>query len=190
MPVTDITAPVALVLVDLQCGITALPTVHPADEVVERSARLASLAHDAGWTVVRTRVEPDPAAPPARTDAAPPAIRPAADFAELDPRVPLLDSDLVVTKRAWDAFVGTGLDLALRRRSVKTLLLAGISTSIGVESTARSARELGYEIVVASDAVTDLVASAHDDAVATILPRLARLATTEELLRTCETMLV
>jgi nicotinamidase-related amidase len=61
-------------------------------------------------------------------------------------------------------------------------VLAGIATSIGVESTARHANLLGYELVVARDAVSDMSAQAQAASLEVILPRIARLATTDEIL--------
>lgn len=91
--------------------------------------------------------------------------------------------DIEITKRGWDAFFGTELDLQLRRRNVKTIVLAGIRTCIGVESTARTGFALNYEQIVATDAVTDLAQDAHDASLRHILPRLARLADTNEILQ-------
>lgn len=185
MPVDHPPTRVAVVLVDLQKGITAMPTAHPAADVVSRAADLAVAARRHGHPVIRTRVAFSADGGDtirARTDAPPPAITPGAHFAEYDPRVPLCDTDVLITKRGWDAFYGTELDLQLRRRGVTAIVLAGIATSIGVESTARTAREHGYEIAVAADAVTDLVATAHDNSLRVILPRIARIDTTDAIL--------
>lgn len=184
MPVDTLDPTAALVLVDLQKGITALPTVHDTGTVVARAASLADAARRGGRPVVRVRVQFSPDGGDVlrgRTDSPGPAVAPAADFAELDPRVPVAADDLLVTKRGWDAFTGTELDSRLRRRGVRAVVVAGVATSIGVESTARTARELGYEVVVAHDAVTDLVASAHDNSLEVILPRIARLESTDVL---------
>lgn len=178
MPVDVLDPTTALVLVDLQKGITALPTVHDPADVVARAAQLADAARRAERLVVRVRVELTPDGGDllhGRTDSPGPAVAQAADFSELDPRVPASSADLHVVKRGWDALTGTELDSRLRRRGVRAVVIAGIATSIGVESTARTARELGYEVVVAHDAVTDLVASAHANALDVILPRIARL---------------
>ena len=178
MPVDTLDPATALVLVDLQKGITALPTVHDPATVVARASALADAAHRGGRPVVRVRTRFSPDGGDllrGRTDSPGPAITPAADFADLDPRVPEAADDLHVTKRGWDAFTGTELDSRLRRRGVRSVVIAGIATSIGVESTARTARELGYEVVVVQDAVTDLVASAHATSLEVILPRIARL---------------
>jgi nicotinamidase-related amidase len=185
MSLIDLPSRCALVLIDLQIGITALPTIHPADEVVARAARLAAAfrERDLPVVLVRTAFTPDGGdVLRARVDAPPPAITPGPDFPVLRPELAQTERDLVVTKRQWDAFFGTELDLQLRRRRIESIVLAGISTSIGVESTARTGWSLGYELVFASDAVTDLVDTAHDNALGTILPRLGRLATTEAIL--------
>ena len=80
------------------------------------------------------------------------------------------------------AFYGTELDLELRRRKISGIVLAGISTSIGVESTARAANERGYELTIVTDAITDTDERAHLNSIRAIFPRIAELATTEEVL--------
>ncbi|MGZ3602062.1 MAG: isochorismatase family protein [Ktedonobacterales bacterium] len=185
MPV-DVLAPrTALVLIDLQRGITALPTIAPSDAVVARAARLAAAFRDRGLPVVLVRTAfaadgADMLAP--RSDAPPPAILPGPDFSVLRPELAQAASDIVITKHQWDAFFGTDLDLELRRRRVTGLVLAGISTSIGVESTARQAYSLGYQLAFATDAMTDLVQSAHDNSLRTIFPRIGQLDTTDAIL--------
>ncbi|HEX3440412.1 MAG TPA: isochorismatase family protein, partial [Pseudolabrys sp.] len=83
-------------------------------------------------------------------------------------------SDLRVTKKQWGAFTGTDLDLQLRRRGIRTIVLGGIATNIGVESTARFAWELGYDIAVVEDACTAMAAEQHEMAFRAIFPRIAR----------------
>lgn len=178
MPVTLLDPRTALVLIDLQRGITALPTIDPADDVVCRAARLVQAWHERLLPVVAVHVEYSADfgdVLSARTDASAPRVTPGPDFAELRPELGLTSSDLVVTKRGWNAFYGTDLDLQLRRRNVTGVVLAGISTSIGVESTARAAAERGYEVAIASDAVTDTNGLAHQASVEVILPRLGQL---------------
>ena len=181
MPVSTLDPRTALVLIDLQRGITALPTIHCADEVVHRAARLVGAWHERALPVIAVHVDYSPDfgdVLSARTDARAAPVAPAPDFAELRPELGLTASDLVVTKRGWNAFYGTELDLQLRRRNVTGIVLAGISTSIGVESTARAAAERGYEVAVASDAVTDTSALAHQASIEVILPRLGQLDVT------------
>jgi len=185
MPVDSLHPRSALVLIDLQKGIAALPTVHPAEEVLARAARLAEAfrARELPVVLVNVAFSADGGdVLRARVDAAPPAITHGPDFAELCEELAPRAGDLRITKRGWDAFYGTELDLQLRRRRVEGVVLAGISTSIGVEATARSAHAHGYEVVIASDAVTDMLESAHQNSLQTIMPRLARLDSTEAIL--------
>lgn len=185
MAIRQLDARTAIVLIDLQKGITAMPTVHPAVDVLAHAADLAHAARTRGLPVIRVRVAFSPDGGDivrTRMDTPPPAITPGPDFAEYDDRVPAADSDILLTKRGWDAFYGTELDLQLRRRNITGMVLAGISTSIGIESTARTAREHGYEIAVAGDAVTDLVASAHENSLRVILPRIAQIDTTKAII--------
>ncbi len=183
MPVT-LDPQTALVLIDLQRGITALPTISSADAVVHAAGRLVRAWHDRGLPVIAVRVDYSPdfgELLSARTDSPPPRSSPASDFAELRPELGLDASDLLLTKRGWNAFYGTELDLQLRRRKVSGLVLAGISTSIGVESTARAAAERGYEVAIASDAVTDTNALAHRASIEVTLPRLGQLDTADRI---------
>jgi nicotinamidase-related amidase len=90
-------------------------------------------------------------------------------------------SDLLITKRQWGAFYGTELDLQLRRRGVRGIVLGGISTNMGVESTARSAAEHGYELVIAEDLCSAANADLHAFSFRHILPRLARITDSERI---------
>jgi nicotinamidase-related amidase len=112
---------------------------------------------------------------------APPLVRSRPpDWAELVPEIEVQPTDLVLTKRQWGAFHGTELDLQLRRRGIRTIVLCGISTSMGVESTARSAYELGYEQVFVEDACAAITAEEHANAVTRIFPRIGRVRSTAE----------
>ena len=184
MPVQQLDPRTALVLIDLQKGITALKTETPADVIVERSAQLARAFRERNLPVVRVRVAFSPDGGDvlrARVDAPPPTARPA-DWAELREEIGSGPTDILITKRQWDAFFGTELDLQLRRRKMTGIVLAGISTSIGVESTARHGRELDYQIAIASDAVTDMVREAHENSLTRIFPRLGQVDTTASII--------
>ncbi len=87
-----------------------------------------------------------------------------------------------MTKRTWGAFTNTDLEAYLKARSVTQVVIAGVATSIGVESTARFAHELGFHVTLAVDAMTDLTADAHDNSVARIFPRLGETGTTDEII--------
>ncbi len=119
---------------------------------------------------------------PGRTEAARPAGERPADWAELVPELDAQPDDLLITKRTWGAFTGTDLDARLRARGVTQVVLTGIATSVGVESTARSAHEHGYHVALVTDAMSDRDAQLHDHSVQRIFPRLGETATTDELL--------
>ncbi|MFC8230999.1 isochorismatase family protein [Streptomyces sp. NPDC057287] len=165
----------ALVVVDLQKGIVALPTAHPTGDVVARSAVLADAFRAKGLPVVLVRVT---GGAPGRNEGKAPSGKPAADWADLVPELGPQDGDIVVTKQQWGAFHGTALDLELRRRGITQVVLTGVATSIGVESTARAAHEHGYHVTIATDAVTDMDADAHSNSVEKIFPRLGETDTT------------
>jgi nicotinamidase-related amidase len=176
----------ALVLIDLQRGVVSRETAPlSADEVVENAARLAGTLRAAGAPVVLVRVsyatDGSDALHP-ETDEQAPSSRPPEGWDEIDPRVGPGEGDLVVTKRQWGAFYGTELDLLLRRRGVSHLVLGGIATNFGVESTARDAYERGYHQIFASDAMAALSAEDHDFALRRIFPRMGRIRTTGEII--------
>jgi nicotinamidase-related amidase len=171
----------ALVLIDLQKGVLARPVApHPAATVYDFSTRLAQRFRTAGSPVIWVRVSfaADFADAPLAAVDQPSnwGALPAGwdEFPE-----PRDAADIVVTKRQWGAFYGTDLDLQLRRRGVRTIVLGGIATSIGVESTARSAWEHGYDLIICEDLCSDLSAETHAASFKHIFPRLARVATSE-----------
>ncbi len=177
MPLTKLDA--ALVVIDLQKGIVGLPAVHPAGEIIARTARLARAFRERGLPVVLVNVT---GAAPGRTDAGVPKVTRPADWAELVPELEHHSGDHLITKQRWGAFLGTTLDEYLRGHGVSQIVLTGISTSIGVESTARSAYDLGYNVVLVVDAMTDRDADAHRHSVEKIFPRLGETDTTESVL--------
>ena len=109
-----------------------------------------------------------------------------AEFFELLPDLKQQPSDHVVTKRTWGAFTNTDLDAWLKKNGVTQVVCCGIATSAGVESTARFAQELGYNITLTTDAMTDMSAEAHENSVKRIFPRLGETGTTAEILALLE----
>lgn len=166
----------ALVIVDLQQGTTSNPLVHPVEDVVAGCVRLAAAFRAARLPVVLVNAE---GAPPGRTTYGP---RPQPEgWADLVPELSPTSSDLLVTKEGWSALTGTNLHERLLDLGVTELVLAGLATSYGVESTARSAYDLGYHVVVATDAVSDVSVAGHEGSLARVYPALGTLATTDEI---------
>lgn len=98
------------------------------------------------------------------------------------PEAGFQSGDVLITKRQWGAFYGTDLDLQLRRRGIRTIIMTGVATNIGVESTARDALERGYELIFAEDAMSSLSAEMHSFAVENIFPIMGRVRGTQEIL--------
>ena len=180
MSLTKLDDTCALLVIDLQKGIVDLPTVHPANEIVDRSAQLARAFREQGMPVVLVNLA---GVAPGRTDAGSSRFSRPADWTDLVPELEPQPDDHIVTKQRWGAFPGTTLDRYLRERGVTQIVLTGIATSIGVESTARNAYDHGYNVTLVVDAMTDLHADAHRHSVEKIFPRLGESTTTEHLLR-------
>jgi nicotinamidase-related amidase len=184
MPLTKIDPTAALVVIDLQKGVVGLQTVHPAGEIVDRNAQLARAFRQRGLPVVLVNVS---GMAPGRTDAGHPKFSFPPDWTELVPELEQHPNDCLVTKQRWGAFLGTSLDQYLRQHGVTQIVLTGVATSIGVESTARSAYDLGYNVALVVDAMTDRDADAHRHSVEKIFPRLGETSTTANVLKLLQT---
>jgi nicotinamidase-related amidase len=176
----------ALISIDLQNSNLARQLApHCAADVLSKTVRLANALRAKGGMVVWVRVDVTallslPAdAPLSRPPGSPP---PPANASELSPDLGVQSGDVIVTKRQWGAFYGTDLEQRLRRKGVRTVIMSGIATNFGVESTARAAFDRGYELVFAEDAMTSLTADAHTFAAKEIFPRMGRVRSTDELM--------
>lgn len=175
----------ALVLIDLQNGnVKRELAPHSADKVVGNCVLLAQEMRGRGAMVVYVHVLlnelPDlPADAPLRPRGAPAAPP---DASHLAPEAGVEAQDVVITKRQWGAFYGTELDQLLRRRHIDTLVLGGIVTNIGVESTAREAYDRNYKLVFAEDAMGSMDPQSHEFACKTIFPKMGRVRSTRTLI--------
>lgn len=174
----------ALILIDLQKGIVDR-TLAPftGEVVVERSKKLASRFRAAGSPVILVNVAFAPDfADAVHTEVdrpfAPPPGGFAPDWTELVEGL-AEPTDLLVTKKQWGAFYGTDLDLQLRRRGITTIVLGGIATNMGVESTARAAHEHGYGVVIAEDLTSTFAEEMQRFACDHVFPMLGRVTTSD-----------
>jgi nicotinamidase-related amidase len=178
----------ALVLIDVQKGILAMPLApYGAAQLVENAALLGRRCGEVGATVVLVHVGfsgnyADKLTQDVDVPMAVPTGGLPADWSAFAPEIGALRADVVITKRQWSAFHGTELDLQLRRRGISTIVLGGIATNFGVESTAREAWQHNCAVVVAEDASTSLGADLHQFSVQKILPRVARVRSTAEIM--------
>jgi nicotinamidase-related amidase len=176
----------ALVVIDLQKGVSQMETKpHSAKDVITNAAKLADAFRRSSMPVFLVRVSMGPGTM-LKTISDESFQRPAnmapdwADFVtEMTPRA----SDITITKRQWGAFYGTELELALRRMGIDTIVLCGIATDYGVESTARFAYEFGFQQIFAEDAMSSRSEEQHNAAVNFVLKRIGRVRKTEEILR-------
>jgi nicotinamidase-related amidase len=176
----------ALVLIDLQKGI--LPFAggpHSAADVLTKAGALIKRFHDQQAPVVLVRVGWSPDGGDALrqvVDRPVPAMALPPEWWEIPAELGAIDSDIRITKRQWGAFYGTELELQLRRRGIDHIVLGGISTNIGVESTARDAWEKGFSLVFAEDAMSAASGEQHAFALEHIFPRIGRVRSTAQVL--------
>lgn len=182
MPTYDPKA-TALILIDLQQGIVPRAKApRSGEEVVAAATELAVRFRKAGAPVVLVHVafgrEDMPSRHVDKPSLPPEGTSP--EFSKLVAGVQK-DGDIVVLKHHWGAFIGTDLDLQLRRRGCQTVVIAGIATNMGVESTARSAWELSYDVVIAEDATASVSEEMHAFSIENILPQIARVVAAKDI---------
>ncbi|MBD0672748.1 isochorismatase family protein [Streptomyces sp. CBMA156] len=157
----------ALILIDLMPRIIALPLApHTGGQVLARCRALAEAFRAGGRPVVQVRVErPNVAEQP-----------PGSDFAD----GLVHDGDTIVVKHTIGAFHDTGLDAQLRTLGADTLVIAGLVTTMGVESTARAAADHGYRLEFVTDAMSAPTADEHDFTIERIFPRFGEVRNTAD----------
>ena len=180
------TSSAALVLIDLQRGIASgILMPNSAADVIARGAELAAAFRKAGALVVLVHVDPGPSGelfPRPQADNPRPPFTVPPEWTELVPELDRQPGDVVVTKHQPNAFYCTDLEVHLRRRGIRTIVLGGIATNLGVESTARAAFERGYEQVFVADAMTARAEVLHTHTVTHILPTMGRVRASAEVL--------
>ena len=179
MPLTALDPKTALVVIDLQKGIMSYTTTPSVGEVVQQGALLAKAFRRHALPVVlvnATGRAPGRSEQGSRMGQLPP------DFAHIVAELNQQPGDHVVTKKTWGAFTNTDLDAYLKKQGVTQVVVCGVATSIGVESTARQAHEHGYHVTLAIDAMSDMSPEAHANSLTRIFPRLGETGTTQEII--------
>jgi nicotinamidase-related amidase len=179
MTASSLDSKAALLVVDLQKAILGLPAVHPIDGIVNQAVALAEAFRARKLPVVLISAD---GAAPGRAERARPLGAFPPGWTDLLPELNRQPTDHLVTKRTWGAFTGTDLEKYLWQSDVTQVVVVGVATSAGVESTARHAHELGFNVALAIDAMTDLDADAHHNSVARIFPKLGETGTTKQLI--------
>jgi nicotinamidase-related amidase len=179
MTITAIDPKTALVVIDLQKGLLAYPTLRPLPEIVTRAAELATAFRRHGLPVVLVNAA---ARAPGRTDQPRNALVHGADWLEFVPELGQRPDDLVITKQSPGAFGDTSLAGDLRARGVTQIVIVGVSTSNGVEATARGAYDLGFNVTLPIDAMTDSGVESHAHSIERVFPRIGETGTCADVL--------
>ncbi|MGR5067798.1 MULTISPECIES: cysteine hydrolase family protein [Vibrio] len=176
MPITQIDNNTALIAIDLQYGIVELVDAKDASKVIEHTNLLLNTFHSLNWPVVLVNVS---GRPDGRVDS------PSRSSRELKPNWTTLieelnhhRTDIVITKQTWGAFTHTQLHQRLQSLNVTHVVITGIATSMGVLSTAMQAYELGYNVTICHDAVTDPSLANHAFALSSVIPKISEVGTT------------
>lgn len=174
----------AVVLIDLQGAIVSRdPKPHPAADVIAHCRQIADAYRAAGATIVFVHVDFNNIIelPADEAMQRPPQKLPDAAI-DIVPEAGKKPGDLLITKRHWGAFAGTPLEQELRSRNITTIILAGIATNVGVESTLRQGTGLGFHFITVEDACSNLTAEGHEFAIKNAFPRLSKVRSTEQVL--------
>ena len=177
----------AVVVIDLQKGIAAIPTEpYSAEAVIENSVTILQASRKKGMPVFLVHAAPSPDL----KDTLKPISETSFSLSKFDPswskyvaELNIRPDDFLITKHQWGAFYGTELELQLRRRKIDTIILCGIATNFGVESTARFAYEYGFNQIFASDAMAARSKEEHEYPLKYIFPRLGLIRKTGEILK-------
>lgn len=192
--ITELDRNTALILIDLQKGVVKSEHAHPASIVIENAVKLLKAFREAGQPVVivnvnpfgaswtTARIERDSIFRKSMAQSIMKAGAAVLGMTDIVPEIEKANGDIYITKKHWNAFFSTPLHDALQAKNVTGIVIGGISTSIGVEGTARAASELGYNLTFATDAMTDRIAAAHENSIAHIFPRMGELGTTDEII--------
>jgi nicotinamidase-related amidase len=175
----------ALVVIDLQKGIVSQKTEpRSSDEVLLNAIKIIDAFRKNKMQVYLVRVNPtDETALKPDADIPVSDAEKSLDWAELVPELGLGPDDIVITKHQWGAFYGTPLELNLHRKKIDTIVLCGIATTLGVESTARQAYELGYNQIFIEDAMTSFTKEEHESTVKNVFPLIGRVMKTDDVVK-------
>jgi nicotinamidase-related amidase len=174
----------ALVVIDLQKWLGNQYAPHTAQQVIKHAAALANAFrnHHGLVNLVRVSSKDMKDLPRPILDQSPPPMNLSEGWDDFVPEMEVSESDHIITKKQWGAFYGTDLDLQLRRRGINTIVLCGIATGIGVDTTAREAFMHGYNVIFVEDAMTGFSQAEHDHCITFIFPRIGRIRSTEQIL--------
>ena len=179
MAITMLDPTTALIIVDLQRGLAGSAFIHPIDDIVTRTCALMTAFRRRSLPIVLVNVD---GTAPGRTERPRHGGQFPDGWTDFLPQLERQPGDIVVTKRTWGAFANTDLETRLKGRGVTQVVITGVATGTGVESTARQAYEAGFNVTLAVDAMTDARSSAHDYSIANVFPRLGETGSTQAII--------
>jgi nicotinamidase-related amidase len=184
MPLTALDPNTALIVIDLQKGIAAGNFIHPIGDIIDRTRALLSAFRANNLPVVLVNVA---GRAPGRTEQGPrTTISFSDDWTDLLPQLDRQPNDILVTKRSWGAFATTDLEHRLKALGVTQVVVTGVATSAGVEATARQAYEQGFNVTLATDAMTDMREEAHQYSIRNVFPRIGETGSAQEIISLLE----
>lgn len=179
MPLTALDSQTALIVIDFQQGIVSAPLIHPIAEVIDRTHALIEAFRRNELPVALVNVA---GGAPGRTEQPRRHQTLSAGWTDLIPELDPQPNDILVTKRTWGAFASTDIETRLKQKGVTQVVITGVATGTGVESTARQAYEAGFNVTLAIDAMTDMRAEAHEYCLRHVFPRLGETGPTQDVL--------
>lgn len=180
MALTTLDPKTALIIVDLQKGIVGLPVIHPMGDIIVRARTLADAFRERGLPVVLVNVA---GGAPGRTEQPRQTVTRPDGWTDIVRELDQQPSYISITKRTWGAFASTDLETQLKAIGVTQVVIAGLVTGTGVESTARQAYELGFNVTLAIDVMTDIRREAHDYSIKNVFRRLGETGASEDIIR-------
>jgi nicotinamidase-related amidase len=179
MSLSTLDAQSALIVIDLQNGVSKIQFAHPLAKVVEQARDLATIFRRLGRPVVLVAAT---GSPPGRTESAISSAVYPPESSRILPELGAEGSDHVISKNTMGAFTDSDLTSYLRSRGITQVVVCGVATSLGVESTARQAHELGFNVTLAIEAMTDFSNEAHENSLHRIFPRIGETGSTSEII--------
>jgi nicotinamidase-related amidase len=179
MTLTTLDPVTALIVVDLQRGLMDSTFIHPIADIMTRACALVSAFRRHRLPIALVNVD---GTAPGRTERPRPVQKFPDGWTDLLPELGRQPEDILVTKRTWGAFASTDLEHQLKRRGVTQVVISGVATGTGVESTARQAYEAGFNVTLAIDAMTDGRPDAHDYSISNVFPRLGETGATQAII--------
>jgi nicotinamidase-related amidase len=179
VPITTLDPKTALIVIDLQKGLIGSPFIRSVADIIKHTQALLATFRELHLPVVLVNVA---GGAPGRTEQPRRHAALSEGFTDLIPELDHRPDDIAVTKRTWGAFASTDLEAQLKAHGVTQVVIAGVATGTGVEATARQAYEAGFNVTLATDAMTDARPEAHAFSLAHVFPRLGETGTTQEII--------